>query len=193
MGAGPSGLLLAILLAKQGIQVELLDGATELDKNPRAAHYAPSAIRELRRAGVLDDIKKDGFIPDAVCWREIDGTYLAGLKTDKSDPDAMQVLPLDRLVKLLNKHLLALPNAEVKMQHKVVGIEQDEKEARVRVETPEGVKMFSADYIVGADGANSQIRRSLFGDLEFPGETLQDQIIATNVSVRCIRTTALCG
>lgn len=173
---------MAILLAKQGIQVQLLDGAAELDKNPRAAHYAPSAIRELRRAGVLDDIKKDGFIPDAVCWREFDGTYIAGLKTDMSDPDAMQVLPLDRLVKLLSKHLSVLPNAEVKMEHKVIGIDQDEKEARVKVETPEGAKTFSADYIIGADGANSQIRRSLFGDMEFPGETLQYQIIATNVN-----------
>lgn len=173
---------MGILLAKQGIQIELLDGAKELDKNPRAAHYAPSAIRELRRAGVLDEIKRDGFIPDGVCWREFDGTYIAGLKTDMSDPDAMQVLPLDRLVKMLFRHLTALPNAEVKMEHKVVGIEQDEKEARVKVETPEGVKMLSADYVIGADGANSQIRKSLFGDWEFPGETLQYQIIATNVS-----------
>jgi 2-polyprenyl-6-methoxyphenol hydroxylase-like FAD-dependent oxidoreductase len=94
---------------------------------------------------------------------------------------------LDRLVKLLEKHLSVLPNAEVKMEHKVVGIEQDEKEARVKVETPEGVKMFSADYIIGADGANSQIRRSLFGDWEFPGETLQYQIIATNVSLSAIK------
>lgn len=173
---------MGILLAKQGIQIELLDAAKELDKNPRAAHYAPSAIRELRRAGVLDDIKRDGFSPDAVCWRKPDGTFIAGIKTDMNDPDVMQVLPLDRLVKLLYRHLTALPNAEVKMEHKVVGIEQDEKQARVKVETAEGMKTLSADYVIGADGANSQIRKSLFGELEFPGETLQHQIIATNVS-----------
>lgn len=183
MGAGPSGLLLAILLAKQGITIQLLDAATELDKNPRAAHYAPSAVRELRRAGVLADIQKQGFTPDSVCWREPDGTYIAGLKTNMKDPDAMQVLPLDRLVVLLYRHLTALPNADVKWAHKVVGIEKgDGKEATVRVETAEGEKTFSADYVVGADGANSQIRRSLFGELAFPGETLESQIVATNVS-----------
>jgi 2-polyprenyl-6-methoxyphenol hydroxylase-like FAD-dependent oxidoreductase len=34
---------------------------------------------------------------------------------------------------------------------------------------------------LGCDGANSQVRKSLFGK-EYPGETLHSQIIATNVS-----------
>lgn len=39
-----------------------------------------------------------------------------------------------------------------------------------------------ADYIVGCDGANSVVRRSLFGDREFPGRTWNEQLVATNVS-----------
>ena len=70
---------------------------------------------------------------------------------------------------------------EVKWNHMVVGIEHGEEEAKVKVEAPEGEQTLAADYVIGADGANSQIRRSLFGDLAFPGETLQHQIIATNV------------
>ena len=96
-------------------------------------------------------------------------------------PEAMVVLPLDRLVRLLYDHFLALPGAEVKWNNKVVGIEHGEKEAKVKVETQEGEQTLAADYVIGADGANSQIRRSLFGELAFPGETLQHQIIATNV------------
>ncbi|KAG4430042.1 hypothetical protein IFR05_014481 [Cadophora sp. M221] len=181
VGAGPSGLVLAILLAKAGIEVIILDGAPDLDKNPRAAHYAPSAVRELKRAGVLEEIQKQGFNPDSVCWRNPDGTLIAGIKTDVDHPEAMVVLPLDRLVRLLYNHFLTLPGAEVEWNHKVVGIEHGEQEAKVKVESLEGGKTFAADYVIGADGANSQIRRSLFGDLGFPGETLQSQIIATNV------------
>jgi len=51
----------------------------------------------------------------------------------------------------------------------------------VEVETPEGRKVIVGDYVLGCDGANSQVRRSLFGDLNYPGETLESQIIATNV------------
>ncbi|KAL5327507.1 hypothetical protein ACEPPN_005205 [Leptodophora sp. 'Broadleaf-Isolate-01'] len=147
VGAGPSGLVLAILLAKAGIEVIILDGASDLDKNPRAAHYAPSAVRELKRAGVLEEIQKQGFVPDSVCWRNPDGTLIAGIRTDVTHPEAMVVLPLDRLVRLLYNHFLTLPGAEVKWNHKVVGIEHGEKEAKVKVESLEGEKAFAADYV----------------------------------------------
>jgi 2-polyprenyl-6-methoxyphenol hydroxylase-like FAD-dependent oxidoreductase len=176
-------LLLGILLARQGVQVQLLEAADDLDKNPRAAHYAPSAVYELNRAGVLEDVKRDGIHPDAVCWRHPDGTFIAGIKSRSDIEFPMVCLPLDQLDVLLLKHFLAVPDTQVLWRHKVVSIDQDDNEARVHVETPEGKKIFGADYVVGCDGANSQIRRSLFGDLNYPGETLQAQIIATNVSM----------
>ncbi|KAJ9603951.1 hypothetical protein H2200_011473 [Cladophialophora chaetospira] len=181
VGAGPSGLLLGILLAKQGVKVQLVEAADDLDKNPRAAHYAPSAVYELNRAGVLEDVKRDGIHPDSVCWRHPDGTLIAGIKSRFDIEFPMVCLPLDQLDVLLLKHFLAAGDTEILWKHKVVSIDQDENEARVEVETPEGKKTLGADYIIGCDGANSQIRRSLFGDLNYPGETLQSQIIATNV------------
>lgn len=180
VGAGPSGLLLGILLAKQGIHVQLLEMSNALDTNPRAAHYAATAVQEFRRAGVLDDVIKAGFKPDGVAFREFDGSYIAGNKSDLTLPDAMVCLPLDRADRIFLDHFLAQKTAEMLWEHRVVDIEQDEKEARVQVETVDGLKVMAADYVLGCDGANSQIRKSLFGD-SFPGETLQHQIIATNV------------
>ncbi len=29
----------------------------------------------MRRAGVLSDVQKEGYVPGGVCWREFDGTY----------------------------------------------------------------------------------------------------------------------
>ena len=175
--------MLGILLAKQGIKVQLVEAASDLDKNPRAAHYAPSAVYELNRAGVLDDVKRDGIHPDAVCWRHPDGSFIAGIKSRFDIEFPMVCLPLDQLDVILMNHFLAQRDTEILWNHKVMSIEQDEDEARVQVEAPDGKKTFGADYIVGCDGANSQIRRSLFGDLNYPGETLKAQIIATNVSL----------
>ncbi|GAB7349171.1 hypothetical protein MBLNU459_g8106t1 [Dothideomycetes sp. NU459] len=182
VGAGPSGLLLALLLAKRGIPVQVLDLSNKLDEQPRATHYAPPAMYELRRAGVVDDVRKEGFIPKAVCWRKLDGTYLAGLDGSVSDddPDRMVCLPLNKLGSVLYRHLSAEPLAKVKWDHKVTKIGQDDDFAWVDVETPEGEQRLKAKYIVGCDGANSQIRRSLFGDWEFPGRTWNEQIVATN-------------
>ncbi len=137
---------------------------------------------ELERAGVLEDVKAQGIYPDGVCWRNPDGSFIAGIRSRTDIEHPMVVLPLDQLDVVLLRHFLDQPNTEVLWQHRVVSIDQDDAEARVHVETPTQKLTFAADYIVGCDGANSQIRRSLFGDLNYPGETLQKQIIASNVS-----------
>jgi 2-polyprenyl-6-methoxyphenol hydroxylase-like FAD-dependent oxidoreductase len=72
VGAGPSGLLLTILLARAGIPVELLEMTRALDTNPRASHYADSSCREFERAGVLDTLISRGFFPNGVSWRKMD-------------------------------------------------------------------------------------------------------------------------
>ncbi|WP_163068688.1 FAD-dependent oxidoreductase, partial [Acinetobacter baumannii] len=46
VGAGPSGLLLALMLGKKGIPVRLLEAAASLDNRPRATHYSPPAVYE---------------------------------------------------------------------------------------------------------------------------------------------------
>ncbi|KAF2279769.1 FAD/NAD(P)-binding domain-containing protein [Westerdykella ornata] len=183
VGAGPSGLLLGVMLARNtDIKVTILDADTKINDNPRAAHYAPSAIYDFHRAGIIDDVRKEGFTPRGVCWRLKDTTFLAGMGREPEDSKyAMAVLPLDRLGPLLVRHFESLPNTQILWGNKVVGVEQDEKEARAVVRTSDGQeKKIGGDYLVGADGASSGVRQALFGK-EYPGETLDKQIVATNV------------
>ncbi|KAJ9608716.1 hypothetical protein H2200_006487 [Cladophialophora chaetospira] len=182
VGAGPSGLLLGLMLAKRGIPVQVIDKSSELDTQPRATHYGPPAMYELRRAGVVDDLRAQGFLPDGVCWRKLDGTYLAGLNLEvvADDPDRMVCLPLNRLGRILMDHIERQPTATVTWGQEVKSIGQDDDKAWVIVQTPEGEKRLEAKYVIGCDGANSQVRRSLFGDWEFPGKTWDEQIVATN-------------
>lgn len=176
VGAGPSGLLLALLLSRSGVSVELVEMSTELDKNPRASHYAAPACFELMRAGVLDEVRQQGFLPDGVCWRKLDEkkTRLTGIRNshiDKDDPLRLVCLTLERLGKILEQHVRAQSNTRISYHHKVIALGQDKDKAWVDVETPNGSKRMTADYIVGCDGANSQVRRSLFGDFNYPGRT----------------------
>ncbi|KAJ6040873.1 hypothetical protein N7444_009778 [Penicillium canescens] len=184
VGAGPSGLLLALMLGKKGIPVRLVEAAESLDDRPRATHYSPPAVYELRRAGVLEDMEAEGaFTPSGASWRKLDGELLAGIPAVGNEAlpsDPMICLPLNKLIIVLQRQISKLPHVEISYSHKVIGVGQDKERAWVEVETPSGPQELEAQYIVGCDGANSQIRRSLFGDWEFPGYTWEQQVVATN-------------
>ena len=190
MGAGPSGLLLALRLARAGIQVTLVDAGCTVSDLPRASHYGPSAVRELDRAGVLHDIRAQGFVPGDMCWRRIDGSLIVKWNDSSqvNNPEAMTVLPLNALCKILLAHAEENPNFEVKWNHQVTHVSQDASSARVHARLPDNTEIdIRGDYICGCDGGNSQVRRTLFGDLNFPGKTWNAQIVATNVSLSLAR------
>ncbi|OQE12789.1 hypothetical protein PENFLA_c062G00318 [Penicillium flavigenum] len=176
VGAGPAGLLLTLLLAQHGTSVTLLDSAKELDNCAQTTHYGPPA-------GVMDDILAEGFLDGKICWRKLDGTYLGGIHNGVlgDHPDRVACLPLDGLGKMLLRHLEQKTNAEIKWNHRVTDIGQDDDKAWVKVATDSGEVTIEADYIVGRDEASSQIRRSLHGDWKFTGTTWDEQIVATNV------------
>lgn len=175
---------MALLLGKQGISVEVLEKASTVDTQPRATHFSAPATYELSRAGVLDDMYAGGFVPNEVCWRDLDGTKLGGLRIldafPKDYPHKLVCFPLDKLGPLLRKHVSRHSNIKVHWSWNVSKVEQDGSSAYVEAETPEGHRKLSADYVVGCDGARSVVRRDLFGE-NFPGFTWYEQIVATNV------------
>ncbi|KAI3551473.1 FAD binding domain-containing protein [Colletotrichum abscissum] len=185
IGTGPTGLLLSLLLARHSIPVLLLDKSASLDTQPRATHYAAPANRVLSRANLLARVRQHGIEVGGARWRKPDGTVLAKIENSRlgaENPDRISCLPLNALCKMALGDLEKEPAAEVRWGCEVEGIREEESRGRavVVVKTEEGAEELEADYVVGCDGANSIIRRRLFGD-EFPGYTWDLQIIATNV------------
>ena len=167
--------------------MHILEASDHLDQQPRAAHYGPPAIPELQRAGILEEVRRRGLTLNTMCWRRFgDHSYIAGFDADViSDVDGNDwrttCMPMQDLDQLMLDLFLEKYNGQVSWEHKVTGLGQDENKAWVDVETPQGNTKVEADYIIGCDGANSQIRKSLFGN-EYPGFTWDAQIVATNVS-----------
>ena len=184
MGAGPCGFSLALVLARAGITVTLLDKANAVGSQPRAAHIFAPGIQVLRRAGVLSDVRRVGFIPRDQTFRKADGTPILTIEdfSASGSPDAVTVLPIDTLGKIMVSHAQKNDKISVRWSCRVVDVGQNENSAWVTIKEDGGPdQKIIGDFVCGCDGGSSQVRKSLF-DRNFPGKTWDDQMIATNVS-----------
>ena len=74
VGAGPVGLLTGLMLAKCGIQVDVLDAAMEIDPRPRGIAYGPPAVKYefhspiSRCRGCCPETKVPGFYAVPESW-----------------------------------------------------------------------------------------------------------------------------
>jgi 2-polyprenyl-6-methoxyphenol hydroxylase-like FAD-dependent oxidoreductase len=184
VGAGPAGMVLSMVLARVGIKVTLLEKESTTDERPRAAHLTPPTMRLLRRAGLAEDVRCKGWTPNNFAWRKLDGTIITSIQdfAQSKNPDSMVVLPLGPLGKIILEHASREDNITIKFNHCVVGVGQDDQSAWALVRKEDGSEFkVAGDYVVGCDGGTSSVRKSLYGPRNFPGQTWDERLIASNV------------
>ena len=76
-GAGPVGLVTALVLARAGVPVTVIDGEPEIIRSPRAIVYHAPTCEELDKLGLLDDLKQIGVIKQDYDFRTVDSEVLA--------------------------------------------------------------------------------------------------------------------
>ena len=172
VGAGPVGLLTSLRLAKEGIKVKVLEALPAIEESPRAMAYQPIAVKELDRAGILEDVRKIGGSGKVVSWRKTS----TGEEVARLERKVTAEHPYENLI--IGQHELA---GEVRWNSKVVRIDQNNAEGVVvATERSDGeIDTHSADYLVGADGGKSSIRRLC--NIPFPGFAYKEQLVSTNV------------
>ena len=141
------------------------------------------AIRALEKLGLLDVFRANAFQNhQGLAWRDKSGKALAEMPM--MDEEYNLMIGQWRMSSLLLQEVKKYPCVEVKFSHQVVGIEQGEPTERAKVmvhrEEHGDDVVLSADWVVGADGANSTVRRSLC--IPFEGYTYHKfQMIGTDV------------
>lgn len=193
VGAGPSGLLLALFLAQHDIPSLVLEAWPWLDTRLRATQYGVPATRVFRRAGLLPDFRA-ASIPKfpAICWRRVaDGEKLVEIDMSvvQDEEDRMTVLQLGQMIQIMYRHCMDPEKGkgliDIRFNHRVTATGQDKDSAWVDVDVgkedeEKRHERIHADYLVGCDGASSAVRRSLFGK-EWPGQTWDCRFIVQNV------------
>ena len=184
VGAGPVGLLTALGLARQGIEVTVLDSEPQIVRSPRAAVYFHTTISILRKLGLSDEAHAIGLASTEfkMHWLAT-GEVMASDMRDALEPgqefDHNLHFGQHILAELVMAHLARLPHTRVLWNHTVKALAQDEAGVRLSVDTEQGEVRFSAEWVVGTDGARSTVRQ-LVG-LPFEGMTWPDRFVATNI------------
>ena len=148
-GSGPGGTLAAYTLARSGVEVWLL----ERSRHPRLKACGGGVSRKVAR---LLDFSLDPIVEATIrgAWLAYQGHVEAAY--DSPEPVAWMVMR-DRLDALL-AHQARAAGARLLEDTVVQGVYQEEN-GTIQVQTSRGT--FTCQYLIGADGAHSQVRRSL--------------------------------
>ena len=181
VGAGPVGLAAAIDAAQRGQPVVLLDDDNTVSLGSRAVCHAKRTLEIFDRLGIADAVVAKG-----VSWnvgrtfhRENEVFSFNLLPEADHQRPAMVNLQQYHLEQLLVERTQQLPNIDLRWQHKVVDVSQDEHGATLQVATADGPYTLQCDWLVVADGAKSPSRRMM--GLDIAGKVFQDRFLIADV------------
>ncbi|KAF1311070.1 ispo-Hydroxylase [Pseudomonas sp. SG-MS2] len=183
VGAGPAGLVTAFGLAQRGAQVTVIDREATVIDSPRAMVYLPSTVKALDKIGLLETAKKLG--PESYeyqCYFAQSGNVGRmdqRLVEDLTPYHYILHFGQDELAHMILQRFLAIPGSEIQWGTTLEGIEQNDHGVVARVSDKDGQRMIEADWLIGADGARSTVRK-LMG-ASFDGFTWPDTFMATNI------------
>lgn len=169
VGAGPSGLSIALQLALEGVRVHVVERRVAPSDQPRA-HVVNARTMELFRSwGVADTVRQSGLpaeLSRGFAWMSsMSGQELATLDyvdestAERHSPERLCSCPQDLVESALEARLAELPTAHVSYGSIVVGLQQDDSLAHVTVRDLDGSeRVIKASYVIAADGSRSTVR-----------------------------------
>jgi 3-(3-hydroxy-phenyl)propionate hydroxylase len=178
-GAGPAGAVAAYRLASRGIDVVLLEAHFECPEDLRASTFHPPTLDMMEELGFLDVLEAQGLRAPVYQYRNRrTGEVLSFDLTEVADalkhPYRLQCEQY-KLARLGAERVAASGHGRVLFSHRMTHFDQDADGVTVHVETPIGIQTIRADYLIGAEGANSITRKWL--GVAFAGFTFAEKFL----------------
>jgi 2-polyprenyl-6-methoxyphenol hydroxylase-like FAD-dependent oxidoreductase len=171
VGAGPTGLVLAVWLTRLGVRVRIVDKTAEPGTTSRAVAVQARTLELYGQIGLADAVVERGRPAGAAnLWvagrpvaRAVFGDMGAGLSPF---PYAL-IFPQDEHERLLIDRL-AEAGVKVERQTELLEFEEAPDRVSARLKRPDGaLEVCEAAFIAGCDGAHSAVREALH--VGFPG------------------------
>lgn len=181
-GNGPVGQTVALLLARHGIPVVLLDSRPARDAVGSKAICQQRDVLDVWAFAGVPEIAEEGLT-----WTRARTFYRASelFAVDLPDPGASPLPPFvnisqTRTEELLDARIAREPLVDVRWDHTVEDREDADDRVRVRCSTARGPVEVEGSYLVACGGARgSGLRRAL--GVTFPGRTFEDAFLICDI------------
>jgi len=173
VGAGPTGLVLALWLARLGVRVRIVDKTAEPGTTSRALAVQARTLELYRQLGLADAVVERGRkMVAANLWaagNKVARVSFGDMGEGLSPFPYALIFSQDEHERLLIERLVET-GVDVERQTELAGFDDADGRVRARLKRPDGmVEPCEAAYIAGCDGAHSTVREAL--RIGFPGGT----------------------
>ena len=181
VGAGPSGLTMAVELARRGVACRVVDIARSATDKSKALGVQARTLEAFENMGVDSLVERGNPCTAANLYHDRDQlVHIDFSELDTPFPFLLIVAQAETEHALITR--LESLGVQVERETRFLGMEQDDRGATATLQRPDGTEeTLRCAYVVGCDGAHSAVRHAL--GLPFAGEEYPEGFLLADVRV----------
>ncbi len=178
-GAGPVGLTAAVSLVRAGVPVTVFEAGADLSTESRASTFHPPTLDMLDSLGAAQPLIAQGLTASTFQYRTMRHGILAQFDfsaiADLTNHPYRLQCEQSRLTRILHDQLRGQAGFTIEFGSAVEAASQDADGVTVTIKRDGTTESRRGRWLIGADGARSDVRRSLA--IEFEGFTWPDRFL----------------
>jgi len=184
VGAGPSGLMMAAQLLRNGVQPLIIDSKQGPTDESKALAVQARSLEIYRQMGLIDRVLAGGKPAEGISFN-VDGKKAASLSFNNIG-EGQTAFPFIHLYQQSKNEKLLLDFlthhvCPVYWQTNLISLTQGDQQVEVQLENAGKTTTLACDWVIGADGAHSTVRKQL--SIPFNGDTYAHEFYLADVEM----------